>query len=256
MSIDIGAIVRTGYERTVTRNGLLFAAMLFGISVLDAMFSVGVAERTMSFGEMGPGGAAPVSDLAGGAPPISLGLSAVIATPVSLLLGLVSIVITIAAIRTFVTDETEALPREYFTEDLLWPVINLIVGGIVFGIAVAIGFSLLVIPGLFLLVSLFLWGVFVAVEGDSFIEGFRRSWGLTGGRRLRLFALGIVVIFVALVVSVAFAIPAAVLPGIVGFLLEQVGSALIGVFTLAAVAETYTRLRAASASGEPDTVVE
>ncbi|MFB6252637.1 MAG: hypothetical protein ABEI27_13315 [Halobellus sp.] len=256
MSISIGEIVRTGYDRTVTRNGLLFAAILFVIAVLDAVFSVGAAQRTVPFNEMGPAGTAPVSDFAGGVPPVSLGLPPAIANPVSWLLGLVSIVVTIAAIRTFVTDETEALPREYFTEDLLWPVINLIVGSIVFGIAVSVGFFLLVVPGLFLLVSLFLWGVLVAVEGDNFVEGFRRSWGLTGGRRLRLLALGVVVIAVALAVSIAFAIPGSVLPGAVGFLFEEVGSALVSVFVLAVVAETYNQLSAAAEGPATKAVIE
>ncbi|PSQ08635.1 hypothetical protein BRC93_14830 [Halobacteriales archaeon QS_5_70_15] len=52
MPIDIGDVVRRGYERTVARNGLLFAAILFVVSVLDAMFSPG-SER----GPMPPGGA-------------------------------------------------------------------------------------------------------------------------------------------------------------------------------------------------------
>ncbi|PSQ08636.1 hypothetical protein BRC93_14835 [Halobacteriales archaeon QS_5_70_15] len=144
------------------------------------------------------------------------------------------------------TDETETLPREHLTEDLLWPAANLLVGGVVFGIAVAIGFVLLVIPGLFLLVSLLFWEVFVAVEGDNFVEGFRHSWDLTGGRRLRLFALGVAVVLLALVVSVVFAIPGVVLPSVLGFPIEQVGSALVGVFVLATIAETYDRLVAAA----------
>ncbi|MEF8843596.1 MAG: hypothetical protein V5A62_18555 [Haloarculaceae archaeon] len=165
MSIDIGGIVRRGYERTVARNGLLFAAILFVVSILDAMFSAGVERQVM-----------------------------------------------------------------------------LIVGSIVFGITVAVGFVFLVIPGLFLLMSLLFWEVFVAVEDDNFVEGFRHSWALTGGRRLRVFALGVVVVFVAVVVSIAFAIPGVFLPRTLGFLLEQVGSALLGVFFLATVAETYNRL--------------
>lgn len=253
MSIDIGDVLQRGYERTVARNGLLFAAILFVVSVLDAMFSSGVEQGPVPPGGTDVPGMAPVSDLVTGAPPVSLGLSPVVASVLSLLLGLVSLVVTIGALRTFVTDETGTLPREHFTEELLWPALNLIVGGVVFGITVAIGLVLLVVPGLFLLVSLVFWEVFVAVEGDDFLEGFRHSWALTGGRRLRLFALGVVVILVALVVGIAFAIPGAVLPGVPGFLIEQVGSALVGVFILATIAETYNRLVATADDGaEPD----
>lgn len=252
MSIDIGVVVRRGYERTVARNGLLFAAILYVLSLLDAMFSTGMAQQTMPVGEMG----APVSDVVGGGPPVSLGLSPVVAGVLSLLLGLVSVVVIIGAIRTFVSDETETLPREHFTEDIPWTAVNLIVGSILFGIGVTVGFVLLVIPGLFLLVSLFFWEVFVAVEGDNLVEGFRHSWDLTSGRRLRLFLLGIVVFAVALVVSIVFSIPSAVLPDVVGFLIEQVGSALVGVFILAAVAETYNQLVATTNEDGTEPVVE
>lgn len=254
MSIDIGSVIRRGYERTVARNGLLFVAILFVVSILDAMFSAGVERQVMPPGGLDTPGMAPVSDIVTGAPPVSLELPPALAGGLSLLLGLVSLVVTIGAIRTFVTDETETLPREHFTEDLLWPALNLIVGSIVFGIAIAVGFVFLIVPGLFLLVSLFFWEVFVAVEGDNFVEGFRRSWALTGGRRLRVFALGAVFVFVAVVVSVAFAIPGVFLPRPLGFLIEQVGSALLGVLFLATVAETYNRLVALEdvAEAEPD----
>ncbi|MFB6296069.1 MAG: hypothetical protein ABEH66_04415 [Halobacteriales archaeon] len=252
MAIDIEGILRHGYERTVARNGLLFAAILFVISVLDAMFSPGAEQRPAPPGEMAPPGMESIQDIAGGAPPISLGLSPGVASVLSLLLGLVAMVVTIAAIRTFVGDETETLPREHFTEDIPWTMVNLLAGSIVFTIALAIGFAFLILPGLFLLVSLFLWEVFVAVEDDNFVEGFRHSWDLTGGRRLRLFVLGVVVIVVALIVSIAFAIPGVFLPEVAGFLIEQVGAALVGVFVLATVAETYNRLVAAAEEEAPD----
>lgn len=252
MPVDIVAVVRRGYERTVARNGLQVAAVLFVISVLDALFSAGMERRMQPPGGMDTPGMVTGADIVTGAPPISLGLSPAVAGVVSLVLGIVALVVTLGALRTFVTDETETLPREHFTEDLLWPAVNLFVGSIVFTIVVAVGFVLLVIPGLFLLVSLFFWEVFVAVEGDNFIDGFSHSWSFTSGHRLGLIALGVVVIVVALIVSIAFAIPGAVLPASLGFLVKQVGAALVGVFFLATVAETYTQLGAADGSeGEP-----
>lgn len=249
MSVDIERVLRRGFERTVARNGLLFAAILFVVSLLDAMFSTNVEQQFTGAGGAGPSGIAPVSDVAGTAPPISLGLSPGIAAVLSLVLAVVSVVVTIGAIRTFVSDETETLPREHFTDDVLWPALNFVVGSIVFGIVLAIGFVLLILPGLFLLVSLFFWEVFVAVENDNFVEGFRRSWELTGGRRLRLFLLGVVVVLAGVVVNLVFAVPGVVLPDVLGFLIRQIGSALVGVFFLATVAETYTQL-----VGEADTV--
>lgn len=256
MAIDIGDIVRRSYDRTVAKNGLQLAGVLFVISILDALFSTGLERQVMPPGGMGSSTMGPVTDAVTGAPPISLGLSPAVAGLLSLVLGIVSVVVTIGALRTLVTEETGTLPRKHFTEDLLWPAINLIVGAFVFGIALAIGFILLIIPGLFLLVSLFFWEVYVAVEDDNFVEGFQRSWSLTKGHRLQLFALGVVVIVVAVLVSIAFGLPGILLPASVGFLIEQVGNALLGVFVIAAVAETYNRLIGSEDADEADAVAD
>ncbi len=238
MSVDISAALEGGYERTVAPTGLQFAVIFYVISLLSALFSVDaepVPTDSIPGGDVAPG--------AGGVPAgPSLGLPPGVAGVVSLLLGIVSLVVTIAAIRTFVAGETETIPREFARRDIAWTGVNFVVGGVVFGIAVAIGFVLLVIPGLFLLVSLFFWTVFVAVEDENFVEGLQSSWELTGGHRLVLFALGVVVAVVGFVVSLVFGIPAFFLPDVLGFLLNEVGSALLTVFFLATAAEAYIQL--------------
>lgn len=238
MSIDISAVLEEGYERTVAPSGLQFAVIFYAISLLSALFSADVASDMTD--SVPGGGFAPAAG--GGAAAPSLGLSPAIGGFLSLLLAIASVVVTVAAIRTFVAGETEAIPREFATRDIAWTGVNFIVGAIVFGFALAIGLALLVIPGLFLLVSLFFWTVFVAVEDENFVEGFRSSWDLTGGHRLTLFGLGVVVLIVGFVVSLVFGIPAALLPDALGFLVTQAGSALLTVFFLATGAEAYLQL--------------
>ena len=256
MAIDIESIVRRGYERTVARNGLLLAGILYAISLLDAMFYVGLDQQVVPDTGTAPGGMGPSPGAVATPPPISLGLPTAVAGFLSLLLGIVALVVTIGAIRTLVSDETETLPREHFTQNLAWTALNLIVGGIVFGIVVGLGLFAFIVPGLFLLVSLFFWQVFVAVEDDSFVAGFGNSWSLTSGRRLRVFLLGVVGIVLALLVGIVFAIAGVILPGVVGFLVEEAGSALVGVFILAAVAETYNQLVAANNESEAESNVD
>lgn len=247
MPIDIGAALRNGYERTVARNGLLFVVILYVISLLNGLITRSLIPQTMPTGMGGPGpGMGPGPGVAPAAP--SLGLSPIVAGILSLLLAIVSLLVTVAAVRTFVSDETERIPEEYFTHNIVWAVLNLIIGGIIFGIVLAIGFVLLIIPGLFLLVSLFFWNIYVIVEDQSFIEGFRNSWALTGGHRLRLFFLGLIVAVISIVINLVFGIPGIVLPGIIGFLIAQIGSAFIGVFTSATVAQTYNQLTAMEAT--------
>lgn len=240
MSIDISAVLEGGYERTVAPTGLQFAGLFFLVSVLSALFTPelqSVAPEGMPAGDFAP---------AAGPQPYtpSLGLSPGLAGVLSLPVAVVSLVVTLGALRTFVHGDTEEIPREHFRRNVGWAVVNLVVGGIVASLAVGIGLVLLVVPGLFLLVSLLFWGIFVAVEDESFVDGFQHSWDLTGGHRLQLFGLGVVVVVVAGVVSIAFGIPAALLPGLLGFLVETVGSALVTVFFLTSLAEAYNQLTA------------
>lgn len=242
MPIDIEDVVKKGYERTVARNGLIFVGIFYLISLLDGLFSPASTRPPLPPGQMGDPAMEPIPT--GGMQPYapSLGLSPVVAGILSLVLGIISLVVTIAAIRTFVSGETEQIPDEYVTHNLGWAVLNLVIGGIVFGIVLAIGFALLFVPGVFLLVSLFFWAVYVVVEDQSFVEGFQNSWRLTRGHRLRLFALGLVTVAIAVLVGIGFGAPGLFLPDLLGFLIAQLGSAFLGVFYIATIARTYNQL--------------
>lgn len=162
---------------------------------------------------------------------------------VSIVLAIAALVVTVGAIRTFVSDETERLPRELFTRRMAWVVANLVVGGIVFAVAVTLGFVALVVPGIFLLVALTFWSVYVAVEDASFLDSFRDSWTLTRGHRLGLFGLGVAVLIASAVVSAVFGL-GVLAGGVVEILFVQAGSAITAVFTIAVLAAAYRELRA------------
>ena len=157
MSVDIGQAVQEGGKRTLARNGLYFVVIVWVLNVLNGLFGNTIARGVMNQvpSGMGPGGGL-------GSPVMgpTLGLSPAVAGVLSLLVGLVTAVVGAAALRTFVTDETETIPTEHFTHNLVWMLVNLVVGGIVFAIVVGVGLVLLVIPGLFLLVSLFFWNLY------------------------------------------------------------------------------------------------
>lgn len=246
MSVDIGQAIQEGGKRTLARNGLIFVGIFWVLSVLNGLFGNTIARNAMGQIPSGmvPGGVA--------GPPVmgpSLGIPSGVAGLLSLLVGLVSAIVGAAAIRTFVTAETETLPGEHFTRNLVWMLINLIVGGIVFAIVVGIGFVLLVIPGLFLLVSLFFWNVYVIVEDESFIDGFQDSWQLTKGNRLMLFLLGVIVVIIGAVVGAIFGIPRPLVGGFIGLAIAQIGGAFGTVFTIAVSARTYRQLSGGAALG-------
>ncbi len=236
MPVDIGRAVRDGIDRTIAPNGIRLIAAFFIVSTLSALLST--AGRP----------AEPMGPISPMQPSPPFGISLAVAGLGSLLLGILSVVLTIVALRTFVTDETDQIPREHYSANLLWPTINFIIGFIIFGILVAIGFVLLVIPGLFLLVSLFFWMLYVAVEGENFVDAFEHSWSLTKGNRLVLFLLGVIVAIISLVISLIFGGPGSLIGGSIGIIITQVGSAISTVFGTATAARTYRQLTADDAS--------
>lgn len=246
MTLDIGDLLREGFERTTARNGLILIAITYALGIPGAVLSAFVDREFGAAAQ--PAAGAPMPEL-----PIGLIMLTV------LVVGLLSVVVTIGAIRTFATDDTEQLPLEHFTDNLGWVLLNVIVGGIVFGVVVGIGFVLLVIPGLFLMVALFFWQYYVVLEGESFVDGFQRSWAATSGHRFQLFGLGVVVVVFSAVVGFVFGLPAAFLPNPIGPLVQQIGSAFTQMFTLATATRTFVALTeeeeepdATSASHSPE----
>ena len=239
MSVDIGRAVEDGGRRTLARNGLAFTAVFWMLGIFNGLLGNAVARNAMN---QLPGGMVPDGGFAGPMMGPALGIPPAIAGLLSILVGLATTVLGAAAIRTFVTDERETIPGEHFTRNLVWMVINLVVGGIVFALIVGIGFVLLVIPGIFLLVSLFFWNVYVIVEDQNFIDGFQNSWALTRGNRLMLFLLGVIVIVIAAIVGAIFGIPRGLVGGYLGLAIAQIGGAFGTVFTIATAARTYRQL--------------
>jgi hypothetical protein len=255
MPINIETALKRGVNRTVARNGLLLAAVLYVVSTVNAIVGLGVQQWVANRGvfPMGVpfsrGMDAEISREMGAA---LFAIPPAVGAVVSLLAGLATIVLSIGALRIFVSDETERLPSEHFTQNVVWPGLNFLVGTIVFGLVVALGFVFLVIPGIFLLVALAFWTVYVAIEDENFVAAMQDSWGLTRGHRLRLFLLGVAVAVVAIVVSAVFGV-AGIVGGVVGVIITQIGSALTTVFTLATLAAAYDQLVALPAEEPPVT---
>lgn len=235
MSLTISPVLKEAANRSIERNGLILMGILFVLSAISGLLGAGMAQYA------GNQQFVPVETQINALlvlPPLLAGL-------LSLIIGIATLVVSIAAIRVFVSDETERLPREYFTHNMGWAAVNFIVGAIVFGMAVMLGFIALVIPGIFLLVTLAFWSVYVASEDQNFIESFRSSWGLTRGHRLKLLLLGIAVFLAAVVVNAVFSI-GFVAGATVGFVLAQVASAVVTVFSTATLATAYNELNAVS----------
>ncbi|MCU4753305.1 hypothetical protein OB919_15185 [Halobacteria archaeon AArc-curdl1] len=223
MAITIIDAMTDGYTRTATRAGAMLVAVFAVLSIASAVF----APTTL-----GPAG---TTETAVGAWGLVTGV-------LSFVFAIGTVAAAIVALRTFAAGETERIPRALARHKIGFATLNAIVGAIVFGILVAAGTILFVIPGLFVLVSLYYWAVFVAVEDDNALEGFRRSYRLTRGNRIRLFGLGVAVVGLGTIALALVSAPLAFF-GIAGALLGQVAAAVVTVYALATTVSAYEQLQ-------------
>lgn len=236
MSINITRILKQGYSRSIERNRLMLMGIIFVLTILNGLVGNGV--------EQWPVGQQITMAGVQEVPTVLVPL--IVGGVVALVLNIALLVVSIAAIRVFVSDETERLPREYFTHNMVWTAINFIIGSIAFGIIVALGFVALIIPGIFLLVALAFWTIYVAVEDQNFIEAFSSSWKLTRGHRFTLFVLGVAVMLLIALINLPFGlgefVSRSIAGDIVAFVFAQAAGAVTGVFSTAVLATAYTEL--------------
>lgn len=232
MSLQIGRALHDGIVRTFARNGLLLVAVMLVLGALNLL-----AYNSLVSGFVPDVPNQPTMPLEP-----TLPISPAVAGVALAVLYLVTFVVTAVALRTFVGEETRTIPREYVTRNLGWFLLNYVVGNVVFTVVVTIGFVFLVIPGVFLMVSLYFWIVYVAVEDENFVTAFRDSWRLTRGNRWSLLGLGLVVVAGGTVLFGVLFVAALVLPAWGTMLLYAAILAVYGVFGFATAARAYVQL--------------
>jgi len=198
MSLPIGTALKDGFTRVANRAGatLLVAYLVVNVVYLVAMNS---AMKTY-FTQNG------IETMGTFSPAVDLPLAASgTLTVVSLL---ATVYLFVVAIRTFVAGERHSIRSDHLTGGVALALVNLVVGYIVYSIVVTIGFVLLFVPGVFLMVVLTFWPIYVAVEGDNLVAGMRKSWNLTEGSRISLFLLGLVIVGIGFAFGAVFGISA------------------------------------------------
>ena len=226
MSLRVFDALTGGIERTLAKNGLVLVAAFYVLMAIQTLFTPGGVQTGID--------PEPVID----APAIG--------ALVAILTSVASLYLLIVSLRTVVTDETETIPDAALRDRPVWAFLNVFVGLIVFTVLVTIGFVFLIVPGLFLLVALWFFDVYVAVEDDDFVTALKRSWSLTSGNRLGLFGLGVAVVLISVAISIPFTIAMVVVGGVLGVLISQIGTAIGGIFIYATTAVAFTQLRDAT----------
>ena len=129
--------------------------------------------------------------------------------------------------------------------------IAIIAATIVAVVLIAIGFVLVIVPGIFLAVSLAVVWEALIIEGIGPMESIKRSWRLVAGERWRVFGAGLLVIIIAIIVfgilsAVIWFILSPVLGmsgGMAGYLVQQVSTLLSIPLTAALGTVIYLDLR-------------
>lgn len=238
MSLPIGTALKDGFVKTASRAGaiLITAYLVVNVVYMIAMNSAIQAYATEN--------GVPMT----GAFPLSVDLPLAVAGVLLAISILLLLYLPIVAIRTFVADERQSIRNEHLTGGVLFALLNLVVGGIVYGIGVGIGLLLLVVPGVFLMVALAFMQVFIVAEGDNFVAAMRKSWRLTDGSRLSLFLLGAVLVGLSFAIGIVFGIGSLVvaLAGLNQAVLTVVQIVItvpISLYTLAVLASAFNLLR-------------
>ena len=120
------------------------------------------------------------------------------------------------------------------------------------GIAIAIGFVLLIVPGLVLLTFLALIVPVVVLERQGITDAFRRSAELVRGHGWQVFGVLVLTFLVYIVVGLIISFVLLVLsPWVRDFISNIVSGTLLAPFTALALTLTYYRLRDVHAGGSP-----
>jgi hypothetical protein len=274
MSIDIGQAFREGISRTFERNGLLLAGVFVVIGLLTLVLTnTLIAAAFEAMLEFLRGVSA--SELQGGvnqselnqtiaqlestresadefAPlalslPLGAGTTASLAAAGLLVTALLAEATSIVAVRVFATDETDAVPNDLATDNIVLATLNGFVGGIVVWGLIAVGSVFLLLPGIALAVLFYFLRQEVALNDKNFVQAMADSWRKTAGSRVEVFLLGALVVVVSQLTSVVNTV-AGFGSVTAGAVLSTLVGGVVGVFGAATVTRAYVQLDA----GEPE----
>jgi len=255
MALQIGSTLQEAGYRLFSRTGAILLGAFFALLIgFQALFNtiVATAYARMGYGEIAA------------ALPLTLDVPLSVAGAGIAVGFVVSLFLTIVSFRTFVAGARESFPEGAFTRNVPLAMVNVFVGGIVYGLLVFIGSLLLLIPGIFAYVAFIFMVPYVIVEDRNFVAALKESYRLTEGDRLALFGLLFIVIaaaalvggLVGLVGALALPQPAAQLPTVVI-------QPLVSLYSTAVIAVAFEQLRetdgippsAPSEDGKPTTAL-
>lgn len=244
MSLEVGSAIKYAVKRPLERDGLMVLAVLWAVMVVNQAASQTTAEGYMDtfLQEDLPEQFETFMDMA---TPLALPIPDSVAMLLGLLASILTVTVFVVGHRTFVEEAADSIPEENYRRNIVMTTIHAFIGYIVFRVLVIVGTVLLVIPGVFLWVSLALYLAVISIKDVSFVEGLQQSWGLTKGNRfdMFLFGVGLLVVFIVLeivggIASTALGFGSPALGSLVGIAFSAYGSLIV----VGGIVHTYLQL--------------
>lgn len=243
-SLSIPSLVNRALSDLGTKSaGQLVVAMLV-VSLLTAVCSQTILVRTIRFVQAN----APAAQASQLPDPATFPLSVdapqaviVLLSVLLLVLPFVSEAIRVVAIRTIYAGEYDGISRSLARRNLPRAVFRGWLGGFVLVFAVSLGVALLIVPGLFLAVSMAFYHQEVSVADESIRGALTASWDRTRGHRWEVLGLLGVVVAISLAPTGLPFLFSATSPA--GPLVTAVLSPVTTLFAMALFTEAYADLR-------------
>jgi len=238
MSLQVGAAFRDGIDDLTSQSGVLFVAVFVVLGLVNTVLSqsLSLAANEYFISQLDqPEAAMQQPGGFGQGTALAVDVPLAVAAGLLLLLSVVAVTVSIAAIRAFASDSPEAIPPEA-TRNLLKTTLIAIAASIVSGIATVIGFVFLIIPGLILVILFYFIQQEIALNDSGVIESIQGSIGLVTDNVVGVVAIAIILFVLSIILSV----PSILSPGsAVVILVTVVIGQVVSVFNLAVVTSAY-----------------
>jgi hypothetical protein len=241
MALDITRALADGLDRTLAPTGLQLFTLYVALTLAEtAVF--GAVQVTVRRGQVD---AALLDQLLG--TDVSPVVAAFVELPAAVLgagavlVFLAGLVVRMGAIRTLVSEDREVLALARFTRRPV-ALAHFVLATIVVIVATVAGLALLILPGIYLALGLYVYAQEIMVADRGAIDALAGSWALTAGHRVELLGLGLVLALVEGGFSTVGGLTTGLFP-VVGLLLSSLLGGAATVFAMAVTARAYDQLR-------------
>lgn len=242
MGLQLGRAIGDGIKRVLTRTGGLLLLALIAIQLV-AQTSI----NTAIIGLFPPGPASELEAMLGMTLPVSPTVAGLLFAVTIVLSAAYFVVLSRALTRP--KGELSTFPSPLYTRRMGRATLSMLVGGIIVGFSVMIGFAFLFVPGIFLAIC-FLFFIFaVGVEDRGILDALKRSWGLSRGNRLKLAVLVILAGIIGAIIGVVGTVADMAGTPLVSELLSNALSSVLYVFLYGIIASAYLQVRDEASGG-------